>query len=650
MSTPLRVSELNGVKVYNCTAGKTTPQWLEDLNNGQASSLRYNAEFRGRIELIQEFTFPQAASCIRLSRDGNYIGAAGVYKPQIKVFDTGQLTQKFERHLDAEVVDFQFLSDDYSKIALLRHDRHIELHASYGRHFKTRIPKFGRQLAYHYPSCDLYVACDSNFVYRLNLNQGIHRSPLDTDLPSVNTIDISGVHQLVGLGGTNGRVECWDPRDKSKVGNIDVLASLVKHDKRLAAKLARSQEALEVTSIKFDTGTGLLCAVGLSTGQVCMYDLRRLAPVLVKDHRYGLPIKKIQFHESTHNVFSMDSKTIKIWDRDTGTAVTSIENESSFNDFCVVPKSGLLMAAGEQHRLMTYYIPSLGPAPRWLAYLDSLTEEMEETNTTEQTSYDDYKFVTREQLTSWGVAGMIGTELLKPKMHGFYMDARLFDRIKPQDDVQQYETVVENKVQQQLAKLRDDRITVKRRLPKVNKQYAEQLMMANLSSQRNKKAKNQEGDDVSDSKMPLIDDRFAAMFANKDFEVDATSREFRRLNPSLIAQQRMKAKQAEAEASEDEQNAMFEAVSDSEDIDSDDDMVYSKKARQKVEKMQAQLKAEEGHHTVRTSRQPAMFAMKDGLNVGHVLGQTASKKKKQSTKKLSLQDRLAQKAAKKAAK
>jgi ribosome biogenesis protein ENP2 len=245
---------------------------------------------------------------------------------------------------------------------------------------------------------------------------------------------------------------------------------------------------------------------------------------------------------------------------------------------------------------------------------------------------------------------MIGTELLKPKMHGFYMDARLFDRIKPQDDVQQYETVVENKVQQQLAKLRDDRITVKRRLPKVNKQYAEQLMMANLSSQRNKKAKNQEGDDVSDSKMPLIDDRFAAMFANKDFEVDATSREFRRLNPSLIAQQRMKAKQAEAEASEDEQNAMFEAVSDSEDIDSDDDMVYSKKARQKVEKMQAQLKAEEGHHTVRTSRQPAMFAMKDGLNVGHVLGQTASKKKKQSTKKLSLQDRLAQKAAKKAAK
>lgn len=28
----------------------------------------------------------------------------------------------------------------------------------YGYYYHTRIPKFGRDLVYHYPSCDLYVA------------------------------------------------------------------------------------------------------------------------------------------------------------------------------------------------------------------------------------------------------------------------------------------------------------------------------------------------------------------------------------------------------------------------------------------------------------------------------------------------------------
>lgn len=37
----LKVSELNGIKVYNCTAGKTTPEWLEEHKNKHVS-LRYN--------------------------------------------------------------------------------------------------------------------------------------------------------------------------------------------------------------------------------------------------------------------------------------------------------------------------------------------------------------------------------------------------------------------------------------------------------------------------------------------------------------------------------------------------------------------------------------------------------------------------------
>jgi len=31
-------------------------------------------------------------------------------------------------------------------------------HTQYGFYYRTRVPKFGRDLAYHFPSCDLYVA------------------------------------------------------------------------------------------------------------------------------------------------------------------------------------------------------------------------------------------------------------------------------------------------------------------------------------------------------------------------------------------------------------------------------------------------------------------------------------------------------------
>ena len=38
----------------------------------------------------------------------------------------------------------------------LQNDRYIEFHAQQGRYYRTRIPKYGRDLAYHSPSCDMY--------------------------------------------------------------------------------------------------------------------------------------------------------------------------------------------------------------------------------------------------------------------------------------------------------------------------------------------------------------------------------------------------------------------------------------------------------------------------------------------------------------
>ena len=96
---------------------------------------------------------------------------AGIYPPQIKTYELSQLSMKFERHFDSEILDFQILSDDYSKMAFLCADRSINFHAKYGHHYSLRIPRMGRDLEYDCWSCDLLCAASSPDVYRVNLEQ-----------------------------------------------------------------------------------------------------------------------------------------------------------------------------------------------------------------------------------------------------------------------------------------------------------------------------------------------------------------------------------------------------------------------------------------------------------------------------------------------
>ena len=117
------------------------------------------------MELIQDFEMPGVSSCIQVSKDGRYILATGIYKPRVRCYEVANLSLKFERCLDSEVIKFEILSDDYSKMVFLQTDRFVEFHAQYGRYYRTRIPRFGRDLKYHYQSCDLYiVGCRSVFL------------------------------------------------------------------------------------------------------------------------------------------------------------------------------------------------------------------------------------------------------------------------------------------------------------------------------------------------------------------------------------------------------------------------------------------------------------------------------------------------------
>ena len=99
-----------------------------------------------------------------------------------------------------------------------------------------------------------------------------------------------------------------------------------------------------------------------------------------------------------------------------------MEPPTRINHSTFVPNSGLTFLALEQEKMQTYFIPTLGPAPRWCSFLDCLTEELEETKT--DTIYDDYKFLTIEELKSLSLHSLIGTNLLRAYMHGYFVDHR----------------------------------------------------------------------------------------------------------------------------------------------------------------------------------------------------------------------------------
>ena len=61
--------------------------------------------------MVQDFEFPIAPIRLKLTKDGQYIAASGVYKPQIRLFDLDQLSMKFDRHMDCENVQFQVERD-----------------------------------------------------------------------------------------------------------------------------------------------------------------------------------------------------------------------------------------------------------------------------------------------------------------------------------------------------------------------------------------------------------------------------------------------------------------------------------------------------------------------------------------------------------
>ena len=138
----------------------------------------------------------------------------------MKIFDTSELNLKCERGLDSEVVKMKILSDDYSKVAFLLSDRNIELHAQYGRHYRIRIPRFGRDMVYAPYNAELITVGASNQIWRLDLDQGRYMVPFESQSEEVNAIAYSRQLNLIATGGMNGVTEFWSLDEKERVSSI----------------------------------------------------------------------------------------------------------------------------------------------------------------------------------------------------------------------------------------------------------------------------------------------------------------------------------------------------------------------------------------------------------------------------------------------
>ncbi|CAL5045457.1 unnamed protein product [Urochloa decumbens] len=566
----LKSTSINGVKLYSLTGNRYVAPWVVAKKK---RSLRKDKEYQRRLDLIHDLRFETATTKIKLTPDDQYVIASGIYPPQVKVYELKELSMKFERHMISEIINFEILGDDYSKLAFMCADRSVNLHAKYGSHYSLRIPRMGRDMAYDCWSCDLLCAASSPDLYRINLEQGRFLASLSSQSPAINAVTRSKVHGLVACGGEDGAVECFDMRKKSSVGRVNIPA------------VSSEDYYQEVTSLQFDEDQGYLMAVGSSTGKISIYDLRMSSPLRVKDHMYGSPILNIKWHQSLNSaepkLITADKHIVRVWDPNTGNNMTSIEPDGgAINDICIFRNSGLMLLALDNSQIPAHFIPALGPAPKWCSHLDNLTEEMEEKS--DSTVYDEYKFLTKEEMERLNLTQYIGSNAVKVHLHGFIVRHELYKKQRREIEPVEYEAIKEEIKKKKIEAQRKSRITQVTRIPKVNRQILDSIIQEELNADMenaDKSSKKKKERKIKGYKDLLEDDRFKEMFENKDFQIDEQSKEYLALHPQVATKEPRLIEEHFESVSEDEKRSDASASDASGMSDSDNDMHNSKRIR-----------------------------------------------------------------------
>ncbi|PFH31722.1 putative embryo sac development arrest EDA7 [Besnoitia besnoiti] len=611
-------------KIYNLSGGRSRaadflPRRKRRRRREGAAKEDY-ADSTQDVELLQDFEFPVSSQCIRVSPDGSYIAATGVYPPEVRMYAVESMGMKFRRGLDHEVIDFLFLSEDYRKLFFLQAQRHIDIHTQGGTHHRLRIPREGRGLCFLPTLASVCIAASGEEVYMLDLEDGCFLTPWTTASSSNNCCFTSEVLPVLAVGGENGVVECFDHRTARSVASLNVASH--------ASPAA--DENVQVTCGAFSPSSLHMC-VGTSTGTCLLYDLRSSRPLARHCHYNFEPIKQVSWKavgstgkgrspvsllrlseaeggssQTLSAVYeaetsasqgdlvlaSCDAVSIHIWKEgedlrqreDAGWGVSVPGSESAqweggrrgnyrvkvistieapvasaeeetgktgtgggekqtggvrdqrvvtFNNFAFYQNSGLCFTSCEQKRMGVYFLPGLGIAPSWCSVLETITEELEESGglgsggapgdgasggAAASSVYDNYRFVTRQQLEQMGVQELIGTSYVKRYMHGYFMDAKLHRKLQEALEPFGYEEYRREKVRQKVEEKKKMRIEIRHKLPKANTALAKRLeesAVGRASGGTKKEKKQQEA-----ARQLLTDQRFQRLFSNPDFEIE----------------------------------------------------------------------------------------------------------------------------------
>ena len=177
------------------------------------------------LTVLQGGNFPVAATSLCVTPDEQYLVAAGIHKPSVKVFELGQVSCKFETYMSAEVYCIEALSDNWEKVAMLRADQNLHFTCHSGKFAEIRLPFRCRDMAYRWESCDLMLAGAAPLLGRLNLETGEYLAPLTVpdEETSINCVTVGSSLPLIAAGCTNGTVACWDARAPGQpIGGVDL--------------------------------------------------------------------------------------------------------------------------------------------------------------------------------------------------------------------------------------------------------------------------------------------------------------------------------------------------------------------------------------------------------------------------------------------
>jgi len=164
-------------------------------------------------------------------------------------------------------------------------------------------------------------------------------------------------------------------------------------------------------------------------------------------------------------------------------------------------------------------------------------------------------------------------------MHGFFIDNKLYSKAKAIADPFAYEAYKKRRIEEKIEEERKSRISISRKLPKVNANMAARLI---VESESNSKQRPET--------QVLEDPRFAALFEDPAFAIDEKSEEYKMLHPNADP---VRDKKLLAEHFEELEDGSDESASPSASESSDDE------------------EEEEARRPAREGLKPRMYVAKD---------------------------------------